>query len=257
MNKLVSPLLFGALLALPAFANTGSDKDISKSDVSDTSDKMVDKSDKMAKSVQAPEGFVFIEESVPVDLKQLPVDLIRAADNDFSNKNLGESAGDLRAAARVMRLEAKQAKTSDNNHLSIAADDLDKLASDVKNEVVKNTDPFHNQLAKVLYHDAAHHRIIAQREWDKKYYRNAGADLRASAMAAQSAAQWTDKDLYSSNKSAFDKANKVADQLTNNEGWSSGEFTAAIDNLSGFEDKLANRVMPSEKQRASEQPSGI
>jgi hypothetical protein len=208
--------------------------------------------DKNVKAQSEPEGFVLIEETVPVDLKQLPIDMLQNAATDFSAKNLGETAADLRAAARVFRLEAKQAQSGDH-HLLNAAVDLDKLASDVRNDSLKSPDEFHARVAKAFYHAAAHHRIQAQRSWDNKRYHNAGDDLRASATAADLAAQWTGKDLAASNKASIDKARKVADQLVMGEGWSTSDVVAAFDNLEGAEGRIAGKVMPSsDKAKASE-----
>ena len=61
-----------------------------------------------------PEGFVMIEDFVPGDFKQLPIDLIQTAESEFSARNLGESAASLRASGKVFRLQAKQASSAES-----------------------------------------------------------------------------------------------------------------------------------------------
>jgi hypothetical protein len=229
-------VFIGALLALPALADSNNTK-----------------STKTTAKTAVPDGYVLIEDFVSVDLKQLPIDLLRTADNDFSQKNLGETAADLRAAGRVFHLESKQSK-GDNGHLSDAVADLDKLASDVRNGIIKTDDAFRIEVSKALYHDAAHHRMQAQKEWDMKNYSNAGDDMRASAISAELASSWSaNKDLVASTKPALDKARQVASELTRNEGWTPGEVNSALASLEGAVDRIAGTVMPSsDKARAGE-----
>jgi hypothetical protein len=241
MKLLTLAALACTLGAIPAFAHTG--KATSKS-TKENPAKMT--------SETVPEGFVIVEDFVPMDLKQLPLDLVRAADSDFASKNFGEAAADLHAAARVFRLEAKQSK-GDNTHLSDAADDSEKIASQVKNESIKTSEELRARLARVLYHDASHHRLQALREWNQKHYRISGADLRASSVAAEMASAWAGKDLAAATRTSIDKARSVASELTDNEGWTGPEVVSAIEGLEYAEGRIAGVVMPSsDKAKASE-----
>jgi hypothetical protein len=240
--------LFALLLALPASA--AEDKK--------TTDDSVNKSskDQMAKSeANMPAGFVIIEDFVAADLKQLPIELLYSAESEFANKNFGESAADLRSTGRVFRLEAKQASSDSKKELTTAADELEKFADNVKNQTIKGETAFRAQVSRALYHDAAHHRALAAKEWDKKQYHRAGDDLRASAAAAELATQWSDKDIAQSSKSSIDKARDVAMRLTRNEGWTSGEVVDALDKmdlaLRGMSDKM---MIDQNRSRATETP---
>jgi hypothetical protein len=258
MMKALLTISLGTALALPALANTGKDKPESSAVTNRADTKSARKGAPQADAdAGVPQGFVLIEDYVTMDLKQLPIDLLQAAQTDFSNRNLGETAADLRAAARVFRLEAKQSDSGDK-HLQNAADDLDKLAGNVKSESVKAPDVFHAELARALYHDAAHHRLQAQREWDKREYHRAGDDLRASAVAADLAGQWGGKDVYADNKANVRKARDVASRLTRNEGWTRGDVADALDRMQTVVGSLAGRLMPSsDRSRAGETPSGL
>ncbi|MGZ3649826.1 MAG: hypothetical protein ACXVB9_18590 [Bdellovibrionota bacterium] len=240
-----APLILAfSLLTLPALAATTAKQ----------------KEMKPTADMTAPEGFVLVEDFVTVDLKQLPIDLLNSAQADFGLKNYGETAAGLRAAARVFRLEAKQAAGENGrHHLFNAADDLEKLANSVKSESIKSTEAFHDELAKALYHDASFHQQLAQSEWDKKAYHRAGDDLRASAVAADLASKWSSsKDLATANKAAVDKARDVAMHLTTNEGWTAQDVRDALTRLDLAVADIGEKVMPSsDRSKASDVPSGI
>lgn len=189
-------------------------------------------------------GFVIVEEDVIMDFREIPLELMSEARRDFSDKNFGEAAGDLNAAARILRAEGKRAvNVNEAPSLKVVADNLDRLAKEVKGQEIKTEQQLNTEISKAAYLTASHHRFHAAAEWTKKEYYQAGHDLLIAAYALESGAKWSGKEIEKGTAEIVKGARFVAGKLIQGTGWTSKEVGKAFGKVGDETDRLGKKVL--------------
>jgi hypothetical protein len=190
------------------------------------------------------EGFITVEEVVVTDLRELPMQFLADAKQDFTDKNFGESSADLRAAAQVLRVEAKRSSdpTAKANFLDVATN-LEKVAEKVKAQKIHSLSELNLSLFQAAYHNGNHHRLLALKEWNKKQYRRAGHDLIVAAFAIEHAATWSGTQIEKGTEEAIKGARYVAGKLIKGAGWTASEVGAAFTKFGTATDTLGKKVL--------------
>lgn len=194
---------------------------------------------------QEPEGYVLVEERVVTELQASPLMMMENAKRQFHDKNFGASASDLRSAAAMLRIEAKRTSQADKATLETSAKDLEKLANNVQDQKVKSEMDLDRGLAEASQAKAAHHHLLAAKEWAAKEYRRAGHDLKAAADATERSAEWSGGELSRGGKDIIAGAREVSGKLIAGTGWATAEVGKAIDSLGTEVQKLGHKVEPS------------
>ncbi len=199
---------------------------------------------KATSSKPAAVGVLIVEDEVMTDLRQIPFELLSEAKKDFAEKNFGEAAADINAAARILRAEGRRLISSDEAlPLKVVADNLDVLARDVKGQIIKNERQLDVQMSKAAYLTSSHHRIHAAAEWTRKEYRLVGHDLLAAAYALESGAKWSGKELEKGTLGVVHGVRFVAGKLIQGTGWTSEEVGKAFDKIGQETERLGKKVI--------------
>ncbi len=196
-----------------------------------------------AKNTDVP-GFVLVEEDFYSNLQELPLDFIQASESAYSQKNFPEAASDLKAASRILRLDSNAATGDGQTELQLAANDLDRIADDIKDNNITTTFEFRSRLMSAMYHQAEYHRERATQHWLAREYKRAGQDMKQSVAAIDRATKWSGKELEAGAQKSIHGVRDVSGLLIKGAGWTAAEVGNAFRALGFATESLADRVMP-------------
>ena len=180
----------------------------------------------------APDGFVLVEENFAIDMQKMPLLFMSDARTDFRNKNYGEAASDIKTAARLIGVEAKQTQSSDaRGELLIEEGILTRLAKDLSDGKVTTLRELNTRLADSSYHQAAHHRLRAVEAWSAHQYKNAGHEMALATDTLDQAAKWADRELEKTTTTSIGEIQKVSGELKKGTGWTAAEVKKQMASL--------------------------
>lgn len=201
-----------------------------------------------------PLGFVLVEEDVSFNTKNLPLALMDEAVTDYSNKNIGEAAGDLKAACRILRT-TQESKMNEKTarQMKVSADNLELVAKDLRGAKIKSVDSLKERLGQVAYYLSVARRANANTEWNRRQMKQAGYDLDAAATMLERSMEWSGKAHSSDNDATVKNSHTIAAKLISGNGWRDGEVKNALSELAIVTTAVGSKVLP-EGFRAAEQP---
>jgi hypothetical protein len=174
---------------------------------------------------EAPEGWVLVQERVIVLTANEPQNHFLRAQQHLSQNDVKAAAGEVRAGASYLEMQASRGKAEADPHLSQAADRLWQLAGQIDKQGGDAKE--HEQQLKQAFADAnvalARH-LQAMAQWGVKNQRAvmAGHDLEAAAESLAAAYAWSGKQPAQDVTSAVQQAQQVALRLMMPDGGATG-----------------------------------
>jgi hypothetical protein len=194
-------------------------------------------------TVMEPPGFVLIEEKVSVDVSTLPQVFMDDARKDLSNKNFGEASSDLRAASRLYQAMNKEsAIDAGRSQLKDAAERLDKIAKDVRDQKITTEAALNNELAQVLSMKAESDHARASDRWSRNEYKRVGYDLRLAADEMEKAAKWSNKELDQTALNTIRESRRISSLLIEGRKWTTDEVKSALNDFGVAAKKLTQNI---------------
>jgi hypothetical protein len=240
LGIMLSVFAIGAAVGLPAHAHPDAKKSLTKKD-----------------NTPAPAGFVWIEEDVSINVKDLPLALMDESLSNFQGNRKGEAAGDLKAAARVLRAaQANETGMTTKEKMNLSADNLSLIAKDLSVGSIDNAGALKERLAQVAYYQARAFRSEADAEWNRRQLRMAGHDLDAAATFLSRSIEWSGKGRSRDNDAILKSTQRVATKLMDGTGWSESEVRGAFSQFASITDSMGLKVLPN-ANRAAESPDNM
>jgi hypothetical protein len=122
-----------------------------------------------------------VEEQLWVVFIDEPTLHIRAAREDFMNKDAGAAAAQIRKVAAFLRIDAGRASGAARRGLLTSASELDRLARSVKNGTVKSVRELDRVFARTYHSLAEYQYLMASEAWEKGQPCKAGHALKSAA----------------------------------------------------------------------------
>jgi hypothetical protein len=197
---------------------------------------------KRVQNIKERPGFIFLEKDVGTGLQELSTDLISDSEKALEQKNYGEAAADLKAAARTLRLSAQPSSlATSQTQLVLAADDLDHIAMEVRGESIKSMDALNVRLASSYYHTAEFHRLRAVDEWSRHDLKHAGYDMVSAAQAIDKGSKWVSHEMKSDGEATVG-VRVVARKLIEGTSWNMAEVGKGLSILWVETERLGENV---------------
>ena len=151
------------------------------------------------------------------------------------------ASSDIFAAAQLLQVEAKGANVW-NNGAQNAADDLVKIASEVRKGKITSEKVLNERFAQAAQQIAQFHQASAKQHWDQKIVKEAGHDLDAATMATERALEWSGHKIAGGTLGILRGARDVSGKLIRGTGFVTAEVGKTIDSLGTEVDDLGKRM---------------
>jgi hypothetical protein len=186
----------------------------------------------------APVGVLVVEEDVIAPLISEPEHHFHHALAYFRQGKNGQAAQEISVAAALIRLEAGRREATNKEGLQKAADDLDKLAEDVKQGKVKSAKRLQRSFAQADLALARHYQEMAKASLNKADGKKAGGWLAASADYVERGASWVGHKFEAGEAAVVRGARSLGRKLEGGGSAESGEADKKVDQLGSEVDKV-------------------
>lgn len=201
---------------------------------------------------RAPAGFLLIEEELVSDVHRLPFDLIASALREVRHRRTVAGSVFLRSASQAFQALSKGSGSIDaKRELTNAALELEGIAREVREGVLRSEAETSRRLAKVAYHTAAYHSARGNQEWSAKEFKRAGQNLLASKFAVEIGQAWSGATVDAKTLSALNMAEETAERIAEGTGWTTADADRALRDLNQAVSGLGRTAMGSTTDRDS------
>jgi hypothetical protein len=187
-----------------------------------------------------PVGVVIVEEDVVAPLIGEPEHHFHHALKYFREGKNKQSAQEIQIGAALLKLEAGRHEAANKEGLLKAADELDKLADQVKQGQVKSQKPLQRAFAKADIALATHYQKMAKDSINQADGKKTGGWLAASADYVERGAHWVGHKFEAGEAAVVRGARALGHKLEGGANASSGEVNKQADALGNEADKLGS-----------------
>jgi hypothetical protein len=181
---------------------------------------------------------VIVEEDVVAPLIGEPEHHFRHALKYFQKGKKKQAADEISIGAALVRLEAGRHAAENKGGLQKAADDLDKLADDVRQGKVTSPKPLERTFAQADLALARHYQKMAKNSLSQADGKKTGGWLAASADYLERGAGWVGHKFEAGEAAVVRGARTLGQKLKGGASTASGDVSKGVDDLGNEVDKL-------------------
>ena len=170
----------------------------------------------------------------------------RKAKKDYLDKNLDSAAEQIKKGAAYMKAESEKASEKGKESLAASADELDKLAYDVKKGTVKTAKRINESFARAYAAMALESHIRSTEAWSKKETTKAGDALDSATDDLQRGIAWTGGKIDKGTKETVKKSKELAMKLKEKSSVVADDVGKGLKNTGDEIEKFAKRIAPKE-----------
>jgi len=149
----------------------------------------------------------------------------------FLAKDYEKAAQEIRKGEAYMKLEAGRASGDVNHSLNSSAQELEKLAVDMRRKAANNLSEMDNSFRRADRALAQSHQIKAKESWSKKETVRAGYEMKAGALLLEQSADWAGSEAKSGVSATVRDTRMLAGKLTEGSAYAVEEVGKGIDDL--------------------------
>ena len=180
-----------------------------------------------------------VETAMPVD--EVDVEFETAREN-FVKKDFDGAASELNDAAGRVTAMGDAAGGASRDELKKVADDLGRIAGDVKNGTIRDIKKFDSELAGVEHSLASHHLRAARDAMAGRDMRAAGRELNSAAHDVEGIGRRMGKSLDATTEEGIKYARTVGGKLVDGVEQSPADVEKAAKGLEREMDKLGHDI---------------
>lgn len=205
---------------------------------------------------KAINGKVSIDESILLDLVNMPLYHIEKAREYFLKKENEASANEIRISAIFVRLEAQRsASQTDQEALSATAKQLDDMGSSIEKGSISSIGEFDYNILTVGEVIADYHTTMAEAFSSSNEPIKAGYELKAAAEYAQHSYSWSDQKMEKETDEILSNSQILAGKMIGGTNVTSEEASKSIKGVNAEVKKLkehTKRIKPMENKDKKE-----
>lgn len=183
-------------------------------------------------ALAGPEGSSSIEQT------------FQKARQDYVEKNMNSAAEQIKKGAAYMKAEAASASVKGKEALSASAQELDKLADDVKKGAVTSKKRMEDAFARAYLALASDAHIKSTESWTKKEAAKAGAALESANRNLEKGFAWAGQKIEKSTNDAMKKSEDLALKLKKKSGVITEEVGKGLQDAGNEIEKFGKRISP-------------
>lgn len=135
------------------------------------------------------------------------------AKQDYLDKNMNSASEQIRKSAAFMKDQAGKASAKGKGALSASADELDKLADDVKKGLVSSPKRIEDTFARAYLALASNEHVRATESWAQNKRNQAGEALQSANQHLEKSLTWAGQKIEKNTNDVMKKSEALAQQL--------------------------------------------
>jgi hypothetical protein len=164
------------------------------------------------------------------------------AKQDYLQKNMNSAAEQIKKGAAYMKAEAEKASTKGKGALTASAQELDKLATDVKKGTVTSEKRMEETFARAYLALASDAHVKATESWSKKETAKAGAALETANKNLEKSFAWAGQKIEKSTNDAMKKSQELALKLKKKSSLIAEEVGKGLQNAGNEIEKFGQKI---------------
>jgi valyl-tRNA synthetase len=166
------------------------------------------------------------------------------AKRDYLDKNLNAAAEQIQKGAVNMKAEAAKASVKGKAALTASAQELEKLADDVKKGIVTSVKGIEEAFARAYVALASDSHIKSTEAWTKKQAAKAGDALDSATKYLERSLAWAGQKVEASTKEAIKKSEDVSLKLKKKGSVVAEEVGKGLKDMGNEIEKFGKRISP-------------
>ncbi|MCA9213488.1 MAG: hypothetical protein KDB27_10510 [Planctomycetales bacterium] len=200
-------------------------------------------------------GWVVVEEDIWLRFSDEPSHHLHQAHESFIKQKYKAAANDVVKAAGYVHIAAQNAASGTKAALIASAQELDRLAKDIKSGAVTSVKKLESAFARAEHALAAHYQAKARSALRQKKHASAGHYLRSAVNHVENGAKWTGHKLESGVVAAASGVRTVAGKLVEGSGFVLDEVGKGVEWVGVEVEKLGKQLEPRQKTDSVAKPS--
>jgi hypothetical protein len=195
-------------------------------------------------TVQAPKGYILIEEEHWYLLADEPGRHIGRARLAFQNSDLVMAAAEIRKAAVHLKIEANNASERTKRGLIHAEHDLEQTARRIEAGTIKSAEDLDLATARAMHTLSQYQYDRATEAWQKKEVRRAGHYLRAAADNIEHAAARTEFRMKEATAEIARDSRRISGTMIEGTGYVFDDVGKGLEAFGHQIERVGTRVLP-------------
>ena len=166
------------------------------------------------------------------------------ARQDYVEKNMNSAAEQIKKGAAYMKGEAANASVKGKEALTTSAQELDKLADDVKKGAVTSKKRMEDSFARAYHALASDAHIKSTESWTKKEAAKAGAALESANRNLEKGFAWAGQKIEKSTNDAMKKSEDLALKLKKKSSVITEEVGKGLQDAGNEIERFGKRISP-------------
>jgi hypothetical protein len=166
------------------------------------------------------------------------------ARQDYLQKNMDSASEQIKKAAAFMKAESAKASAKGKEAMVLSAQELEKLAVDVKKGTVKSVKKIEKPFARAYLALAKDSHIKSAESWTKKESARAGEALDSSAKYLERSLAWTGKKMETGTKKTIEKSRSLSLKLKEKGSVIAKDMEKGLKDTGSEIEKLGKKISP-------------
>jgi len=166
------------------------------------------------------------------------------ARQDYLQKNMDSASEQIKKAAAFMKAESAKASVKGKEAMMSSAQELEKLAVDVKKGTVKSVKKIEKPFARAYFALANDSHIKSAESWTKKESAKAGEALESSSKYLEHGLAWTGKKVETGTKKTIEKSRSLSLKLKEKGSVIAKDMEKGLKDTGNEIEKLGKKISP-------------
>jgi hypothetical protein len=166
------------------------------------------------------------------------------AKKDYLEKNINSAAQQIQKGASYMKAEAAKASVQGKEALAASAQELEKLADDVKKGTVTSVKRIEDAFARAYLALAADSQIKSTESWAKKEAAKAGEALDSATKSLEKSFAWAGQKVENSTKEVMEKSEDLSLKLKKKGSLIAEEVGKGLKDAGNEIEKFGEKISP-------------
>lgn len=168
----------------------------------------------------------------------------RKAKQDYLVKNMNSAAQQIQKSASFMKAKAAKASDKGKEALNTSAQELEKLADDVKKGTVTSVKRMEETFARAYVALASDSHIKSTESWAKKETAKAGDSLDSATKYLERSFAWAGQKIETSTKEAMKKSKELSLKLKEKSSMLAEDVGKSLKDTGNEIEKFGKRISP-------------
>jgi hypothetical protein len=166
------------------------------------------------------------------------------AKKDYLDKNINSAAEQIQKGASYMKAEAAKASVKGKEALAASAQELEKLADDVKKGTVTSVKRIEDAFARAYLALASDSHIKSTESWTRKETAKAGEALDSATKNLEKSFAWAGQKVEKSTKVVMEKSEELSLKLKKKSSLIAEEVGKGLKDAGNEIEKFGKRISP-------------